>query len=89
MKAKVEKLRTGRGNLSHNQFRIVTDKGCFFQSYNKMIVFIPINGKTQLDENYWDYSRTTARYRRVFLNELTAETKRKIKEGIYTLTNLN
>lgn len=89
MKTKVEQLRTGKGNAAHNQFRIITDKGCYFQSYNKTIVFIPINGKTQLDENYWDYSRTTARYRRVFLNELTAETKRKIKEGIYTLTNLN
>ena len=89
MKTTVEQLRTGRGNPAHNQFRVVTDKGVYFQSYVSIIVFIPINGKTQIDENLWNCSRTTARYRRVFLNELTAETKRKIKEGIYTLTNLN
>ncbi len=89
MKPTVEQLRTGKGNPSHNQFRIVTNKGCYFQSYNKIIVFIPIKGKTQLDEKYWNYSRTTARYRNVFLNELTVETKQKIKEGTYTLIDLN
>ncbi len=89
MKTKVEQLRTGRGNLSHNQFRIIAKEGIFFQSYDKIIAKLLTNGQVVLDENYWDYSRTTARYRRVFLNELTTETKRKIKEGIYTLTNLN
>ena len=42
-----------------------------------------------LDENHWNYSKTTSKYRNQFLRETTEETKRKIKEGIYKLENLN
>ena len=50
-----------------NQFDIYTSKGRYFQSYDSIIVFKPYNGKTQLDKNYWDYSRTTSKYRNEFL----------------------
>ena len=89
MKLKVENLKSRNGNLVPNQFRIITDKCVFFQSYQSIIVFIPTKGKTQLDSKFWDYSRTTSKYRNIFLNEMTAEIKKKIKEGIYILTNLN
>lgn len=72
----------------NNQFEIYTDEGAFFQSYSSIIVKIA-KGITYLDEYYWDYSRTTSRWRNVFLNETTQETKAKIKSGEYKLINLN
>ena len=58
------------------------------QSYDSIIVKIE-DGKTYLDSNYWDYSRTTSKYRNLFLGEDKKRTEKKIKEGIYILTNLN
>ena len=63
-----------------------------FQSYNSTIVIILSNGYNQnilLDNNTWDYSVTTGKYRNSFLNETKKETEKKIKEGLYKLTNLN
>jgi len=45
--------------------------------------------KVYLDEIYWNYSVTTSKYRNIFLNETTKETQKKIKQGVYILTNLN
>jgi len=47
------------------------------------------NGKIYLDEKTWNYSNTTAKYRRDFLNEGIDSTRAKIKSGEYILTNLN
>jgi hypothetical protein len=72
-----------------NQFIIKDDNGVeYFQSYNSIIVKIA-EGKTYLDEYYWNYSKTTSKYRSSFLMENTKETEKKIKEGLYILTNLN
>ena len=72
-----------------NQFIIHTPEGRFFQSYDSVIIHQTNDGKTILDKNYWDYSVTTTKYRNKFLGENTAETRRKIKAGIYTLADLN
>ena len=53
-----------------------------------MIVKIK-NGRVLLDETYWNYSRTTSRYRNAFLNMTTREIEAKIKSGEFELTNLN
>ena len=71
-----------------NQFRIRTDKGWNFQSYNSTIVVIE-DGQVFLDEIYWNYSVTTSKYRNIFLCETTKETEAKIKSGEYKLKNLN
>lgn len=42
-----------------------------------------------LDEYYWNYSRTTSKYRSQFLGETTKETQAKIDSGEYKLANLN
>ena len=90
MKAKVRQLISNNsGNPIANQFEIWTDKGKYFQSYNSTIVFIDKKGKVFLDEYYWDYSRTTGKYRNQFLGEYKKETEKKIKEGLYILSNLN
>jgi hypothetical protein len=89
MKVKVENMTSGRGNTIPNQFIIKTHEGHYFQSYASVIAFIPNVGKTVLDESYWDYSRTTGKYRNMFLGEGKDETQRKIDSGEYILGNLN
>ena len=90
MKAKVRQLiSNSSGNPIANQFEIWTDKGKYFQSYNSTIVFIDKKGKVFLDEYYWDYSRTTGKYRNQFLGEYKKETEKKIKSKEYKLINLN
>lgn len=91
---KVRNMQSPNGNDVPNQFIIETSEGTYFQSYNSIIVFVPARGNTQygslaLDENYWDYSRTTGKYRNMFLNETKNETEAKIKSGEYKLADLN
>lgn len=94
-KYKVENMPSykGTGETVANQFVITikTNKGTkrIFQSYDTIIAVKDEDGNVTLDENKWDYSTTTARYRNQFLCENTTETRRKIKQGIYALENLN
>ena len=44
---------------------------------------------TYLDSYYYNYSRTTSKYRNIFLGETIKDTKAKIKSGEYILTDLN
>lgn len=78
----------GDNGAVKNQFEIQTDKGMVFQSYASVIA-AKINGKVYLDSNKWDYSVTTGKYRNIFLDEKKADTERKIKSGVYILTDLN
>ena len=71
-----------------NQFIIETDDAIIFQSYSTVIAKKQ-NGRIYLDENSWNYSKTTGKYRNEFLGENTAETRRKIESGTYILTDLN
>ncbi len=79
------------GRAVANQYKIYTNSGVYFQSYNSIIAYIDNtnNDKVYLDEYFWNYSRTTGKYRNQFLGEYINETRRKIKEGEYKLTNLN
>jgi hypothetical protein len=86
---KVQNLTSSNGNDVPNQFEIRTEEGVYFQSYSSIIVFVPNEGKTQLDMNKWDYSKTTGKYRNQFLGETKAETQRKIDKGVYELVDLN
>lgn len=89
-KMKVTNLESNKGNTIANQFEISAPEGRYFQSYRSMIVFIPNDGsKTQLDRHYWDYSKTTGKYRNIFLGEDRKTTERKIASGEYLLTDLN
>jgi len=90
MKTKVENITSNSGNNIANQFIIRDENGNrFFQSYSSIIVKIDNNRKVYLDEFYWNYSKTTGKYRNMFLGETKAETQSKIDSGEYTLTNLN
>lgn len=86
---KCEQLVSDKGNSIANQFLIYANNGVYFQSYKSIIVHKHKNGKTYLDEYYWDYSKTTSKYRNQFLCETTKQTQQKIDNGTYKLKNLN
>ena len=85
---KITNLTSPQGNKVPNQFEVETETSIYFQSYESVIVKIE-NEKTFLDSKFWNWSKTTAKYRNQFLRETTKETEKKIKEGIYILTDLN
>ncbi|HAI37947.1 MAG TPA: hypothetical protein DCM40_07385 [Maribacter sp.] len=85
----VTNMKSPRGNKVPNQFIITTKDGTYFQSYQSIIALIKNDGSVVLDDYYWDYSRTTGKYRNEFLMEGIAETRQKIASGEYQLTNLN
>ena len=89
MTTKAQNMRSNKGNFVPNQFLIYTNKGVYFQSYNSIIALRDNSNNVFLDSYYWNYSRTTGKYRNIFLDEYTPETKAKIKSGIYKLKNLN
>lgn len=65
-----------------------------FQSYDTIIAVKSYDTITDkeyvtLDAEYWNYSRTTSKYRNEFLNETTKETEKKIKSGEYATADLN
>ncbi|MGD0341290.1 MAG: hypothetical protein ABSA76_06255 [Bacteroidales bacterium] len=89
LNVKVEQFNGINGPVK-NQFVIRTSQGTFFQSYRSVIAFRPFGGgKIQIDKDYWDYSKTTGKYRNQFLNETRKETEEKIKNGVYLLKSLN
>ena len=93
---KVQNITSNNGNKIANQFVITDDKqNEYFQSYNSMIakkIYNDTGGyvvETFLDRKYWNYSNTTGKYRNIFLNETIKDTRAKIKNGTYILTDLN
>lgn len=86
---KVRNIIGNAGNAVKNQFEITGDDGSrYFQSYDTIIVKIE-KGIVYLDEKAWDYSKTTSKYRNIFLGRSTKEIKDRIKSGEYKLANLN
>jgi len=72
-------LRTG--NPVANQYEIITKNNYVFQSYNSIIAKRNREtNKITLDSYYWDYSRTTLKYLKQFLN--TNMSKKEIQDAI-------
>ena len=95
---KVVPLSGRTGNPIANQYEIVSTldgaKIRVFQSYDSIIVKVTydefgLQETVQLDEYYWDYSRTTSKYRNQFLGMDTKEKKDGIKDGSIVLADLN
>jgi hypothetical protein len=92
---KVSQMKNDNGRGIPDQFIIYDTEHGFsgFQSYDSLIVKITAdengNRVVTLDENKWNYSTTTSKYRNRFLGETTKETKKKIAAGIYKLIDLN
>lgn len=87
---KVSNMFSSNGNQVPNQFIIDNGNKTVFQSY-KTIVAIKENGKVVLDSNALEYSNTTLKYLKQFLN--TNESKKslyaKIESGFYSTSDLN
>ena len=81
-------MTSNNGNKIANQFIIYQDDQVFFQSYDSMIAMVQ-DHYIELDVNYWNYSKTTVKYRNKFVNMTTKEVENAIKNGLITLTNLN
>lgn len=87
---KVENMMSTKGNTVPNQFIITDDNGyTYFQSYQTIIAKRSPTGNITLDKDSWNYSRTTGKYRNIFLRETLKETERNIKDGTYKLADLN
>jgi hypothetical protein len=73
-----------------NQFIITSPNFLYFQSYDSLIARKNRRtGKITFDNYYWNYSRTTSKYRNQFTGLTTKETERAIKNKEIRLTNLN
>ena len=81
---------SNNGNKVPNQFIIDNGNKTIFQSY-KTIVAVKENGEVTLDSKALDYSATTLKYLKQFLN--TNESKKslyeKIESGFYQVEDLN
>ena len=87
---KVQNIKNANGRAVPNQFILTSTGGMrWFQSYESMIAMITASGQVSLDKTYWDYSKTTGKYRNQFLGESKKETQAKIDSGEYVLTDLN
>lgn len=87
---KVESMTSPRtGSPVANQFIIRTEGGRFFQSYDSVIALITNDGRVFLDEKFYDYSKTTVKYRNQFLGMTSKEVLQKIKENKFMLVDLN
>lgn len=86
---KIKGFQSGNGNDVPNQYIIKTKDYCIFQSYDTIIAVQIYGQGIYLDEQKWDYSRTTGKYRNQFLGMDKKETLEAIKNGRIELTNLN
>lgn len=97
---KVKNMTGNSGKAIANQFIITTtEHDCnveYLQSYKSIIIRqcfgnynTGIKPSITLDKRFWDYSKTTGKYRNIFLGETKAETQKKINSGEYILADLN
>ena len=96
VKAKARSMFSSQGNPVLHQYVITLEdkdsRVTFFQSYDTIIVRREyVNGEVfiTLDKHFWSYSRTTGKYRNIFLGETKKETLKKIDSGEYELAELN
>lgn len=79
------------GNAVKNQFVITEGDTKTFQSYNSKIAKVESDGTIYLDTFYWDYSSTTLKHLKTFLNiDLSKkQIQTNLDNGTYKLTALN
>ena len=87
----IQNMTSQNGNKVPNQFIVkLPENVTIFQSY-KTVIAQNRNGKIVLDSKALDYSNTTLKYLKQFLN--TSDSKKqiqaKIKNGFYQVEDLN
>jgi hypothetical protein len=83
---KVENITSNRGQEVKNQFEVYTSEYRLFISYKSPIAMFK-GGKVYIFSD-WDYSKTTGKYRNMFLGETKAETLKKLKSGEYIAVDI-
>ena len=69
--------------IANNQFKVYTDEGVYFQSYDSVVAFKPYSSEEKIRVGVdWDYSRTTMKYVGQFLGQNTAKTRKDIKDEV-------
>ena len=84
---KIRNMETPNGNTAPNQFIIEDGEKVIFQSYNSIIA-VDFRGTVYLDSYYHNYSRTTVKYRNIFLGCNSDQVADRIKSGKYKLIDL-
>lgn len=70
-------------NIANNQFKVYTDEGVYFQSYDSVVAFKPNSSEEKIRVGVdWDYSRTTMKYVGQFLGQNTAKTRKDINDEV-------
>ena len=70
-------------NIANNQFKVYTDEGVYFQSYDSVVAFKPNSSEEKIRVGVdWDYSRTTMKYVGQLLGQNTAKTRKDIKDEV-------
>ena len=70
-------------DIANNQFKVYTDEGVYFQSYDSVVAFKPNISEEKIRVGVdWDYSRTTMKYVGQFLGQNTAKTRKDIKDEV-------
>lgn len=77
------------GQIAPNQITFENNGREYFQSYDSVIACINASGNIELDKRYWNYSKTTSKYRNQFLGMTTKEIEAGIKSGEIILVDLN
>ena len=81
-------MTSNNGKSVPNQLIITDGNKEVFQSYSSIIA-VRENGKLTFDEEKWNYSSTTSKYRNQFTGLDTKETEKKIKSGEIKFADLN
>lgn len=74
--------------LDANNFVYADKDKRVLQSYGKIIAIEHQDGTVLLDETYYNYSKTTTKYRNKFLDLSTKEIDAKIKSGEFIIGSL-
>ena len=90
----INNMKSNRGRTIPNQYVIKLDNCDVFQSYETVIAirdYDYVNGKYEvyLNKQYYNYSRTTSRYRNKYLGLTTKEIEQKIKAKEFVLITHN
>lgn len=67
---RVSNMKSANGNKVANQFVIENGNTLTFQSYDSEILNVNVPNRTLVIHPDWNYSRTTAKYRNMFLADL-------------------
>ena len=77
---KIYNLEGQSGKPVVNQFVIEDGSKTWFQSYDSIIIEIDRESQKMTVGRDWDYSRTTTKYLKIFLNEEMAWSSKEVEE---------